>query len=68
MRITLQNGRPTYERKLLSPEYEEFLKSNTLPEANFRFHKKILNIFLNFSDLHLLVKKFFLILHPQKVS
>ena len=24
--------KPTYERKLLSKEYEEFLKSNTLPE------------------------------------
>ena len=38
IRLASQNGKPTYERKLLSPEYEEFLKSNTLPEANFRFH------------------------------
>ena len=37
-RLASQIGKPTYERKLLSPEYEEFLKSNTLPEANFRFH------------------------------
>lgn len=33
-----QTGNPTYERKILSPQYEEFLKNNTLPEANFRFH------------------------------
>lgn len=38
IRLASLNGKPTYERKLLSPEYEEFLKSNTLPEANFRFH------------------------------
>ena len=38
IRLASQNGKPTYERKLLSKEYEEFLKSNTLPEANFRFH------------------------------
>lgn len=38
IRLASQNGKPTYERKQLSPEYEEFLKSNTLPEASFRFH------------------------------
>ena len=38
IRLASQNGKPTYERKLLSAEYEEFLKHNTLPEANFRFH------------------------------
>ncbi len=38
IRLASQNGKPTYERKLLSPEYEEFLKNNTLPEASFRFH------------------------------
>ena len=38
IRLASQNGKPTYERKQLSAEYEEFLKSNTLPEANFRFH------------------------------
>ena len=38
IRLASQIGKPTYERKLLSKEYEEFLKSNTLPEANFRFH------------------------------
>ena len=38
IRLASQNGNPTYERKLLSAEYEEFLKHNTLPEANFRFH------------------------------
>ena len=38
IRLASQNGKPTYERKLLSQEYEKFLKSNTLPEANFRFH------------------------------
>lgn len=38
IRLASQNGKPTYERKLLSKEYEEFLKHNTLPEANFRFH------------------------------
>lgn len=38
IRLASLNGKPTYDRKLLSPEYEEFLKHNTLPEANFRFH------------------------------
>lgn len=38
IRLASQNGKPTYERKLLTPEYEEFLKNNTLPEASFRFH------------------------------
>lgn len=38
IRLASQNGKSTYERKLLSQEYEKFLKSNTLPEANFRFH------------------------------
>ncbi len=38
IRLASQSGRPSYERKILSPEYEEFLKHNTLPEANFRFH------------------------------
>ena len=38
IRLGSQNGKPTYERKQLSVEYEEFLKNNTLPEANFRFH------------------------------
>ena len=38
IRLGSQNGRPTYERQQLSPEYEEFLKNNTLPEASFRFH------------------------------
>lgn len=38
IRLASQSGKPTYERKNLPPEYEEFLKSNTLPEASFRFH------------------------------
>lgn len=38
IRLASQNGTPTYERKQLSPEYENFLKNNTLPEASFRFH------------------------------
>ena len=41
---------------------------NVHPNIKFYTLIKILNIFLNFSDLHLLVKKFLLILHPQKVS
>ena len=38
IRLGSQTGNPTYERKIISPEYEKFLKNNTLPEANFRFH------------------------------
>lgn len=38
IRLGSQTGAPTYERKILSPEYEKFLKNNTLPEASFRFH------------------------------
>ncbi len=38
IRLASQSGKPNYERKILSPEYEKFLKNNTLPEANFRFH------------------------------
>lgn len=36
--LASQTGNPTYERKILTPEYEEFLRNNTLPEASFRFH------------------------------
>lgn len=38
IRLGSQTGNPTYERKIISPEYEKFLKNNTLPESNFRFH------------------------------
>lgn len=38
IRLASQSGKPTYERKILSPEYEHFLKNNTLPEVSFRFH------------------------------
>lgn len=38
IRLGSMSGKNTFGRAALSPEYEEFLKSNTLPEANFRFH------------------------------
>lgn len=37
IRLGSMSGRNTYGRSILSPEYEAFLKNNTLPEANFRF-------------------------------
>jgi len=37
IRLGGMSGKNTYGRAILSPEYEEFLKSNTLPEANYRF-------------------------------
>ena len=38
IRLGSMSGKNTYGRAKLSPEYEMFLKNNTLPEANFRFH------------------------------
>ncbi|WP_231121187.1 Y-family DNA polymerase [Epilithonimonas vandammei] len=38
IRLGSQTGNPTYERKIISPGYEKFLKNNTLPKSNFRFH------------------------------
>ncbi|GGG54471.1 Y-family DNA polymerase [Epilithonimonas arachidiradicis] len=37
IRLGGMSGKNTYGRAILSPEYEEFLKNNTLPEANYRF-------------------------------
>ena len=37
IRLGSMSGKNTYGRAQLSPEYEEFLKNNTLPEASFRF-------------------------------
>lgn len=38
IRLGSMTGKNTFGRAKLSPEYEEFLKNNTLPEANYRFH------------------------------
>jgi len=38
VRLGSMSGQNTFGRAKLSPEYEAFLKNNTLPEANFRFH------------------------------
>ncbi|ASW75168.1 SOS mutagenesis and repair protein UmuC [Chryseobacterium piperi] len=38
VRLGSMSGENTFGRAKLSPEYETFLKNNTLPEANFRFH------------------------------
>lgn len=38
VRLGSMSGENTFGRAKLSPEYEAFLKENTLPEANFRFH------------------------------
>ncbi|MBB4806722.1 DNA polymerase V [Chryseobacterium defluvii] len=38
VRLGSMSGKNTFGRTRLSPEYEAFLKNNTLPEANFRFH------------------------------
>lgn len=38
IRLGGMSGQNTYGRAALSPEYEEFLKNNILPEANYRFH------------------------------
>ncbi|WP_312825094.1 SOS mutagenesis and repair protein UmuC [Epilithonimonas sp.] len=38
IRLGTMSGKNTYGRATLSPEYEEFLKNNILPEANYRFH------------------------------
>lgn len=38
VRLGSMSGKNTFGRANLSPEYEAFLKNNTLPEANFRFH------------------------------
>jgi len=38
VRLGSMSGQNTFGRAQLSPEYEAFLKNNTLPEANFRFH------------------------------
>jgi len=37
IRLGGMSGESTYGRAILSPEYEEFLKNNTLPEASYRF-------------------------------
>jgi len=37
IRLGGMSGKNSYGRAILSPEYEEFLKNNTLPEANYRF-------------------------------
>jgi len=37
IRLGSMSGKNTYDRTILSPEYEAFLKSNTLPESSFRF-------------------------------
>lgn len=39
IRLGGMSGENTYSRAALTPEYEEFLKNNILPEANYRFHK-----------------------------
>lgn len=38
VRLGSMSGQNTWGRAQMSPEYEAFLKNNTLPEANFRFH------------------------------
>ena len=38
VRLGSMSGQSIYGRAQLSPEYEEFLKNNTLPQASFRFH------------------------------
>ncbi|MDH6251812.1 DNA polymerase V [Chryseobacterium sp. H1D6B] len=38
VRLGSMSGKNTFGRAKISPEYEAFLKNNTLPEANFRFH------------------------------
>ncbi|WP_394333827.1 DUF4113 domain-containing protein [Chryseobacterium scophthalmum] len=38
VRLGSMSGQNTFGRAQMSPEYEAFLKNNTLPEANFRFH------------------------------
>lgn len=38
IRLGGMSGENTYSRAALTPEYEEFLKNNILPEANYRFH------------------------------
>lgn len=38
IRLGGMSGKNTYGKAILSPEYEEFLKNNILPEANYRFH------------------------------
>ncbi|SIT97509.1 DNA polymerase V [Epilithonimonas bovis DSM 19482] len=38
IRLGGMSGENTYGRAALTPEYEEFLKNNILPEANYRFH------------------------------
>lgn len=38
IRLGSMSGKNTFGRAKLSPEYETFLKNNTLPEANYRFH------------------------------
>ncbi|AZA52942.1 Y-family DNA polymerase [Chryseobacterium sp. G0201] len=38
VRLGSMSGENTFGRAQLSPEYEAFLKNNTLKEANFRFH------------------------------
>jgi DNA polymerase V len=38
VRLGSMSGENTFGRKQISPEYEAFLKNNTLTEANFRFH------------------------------
>lgn len=38
IRLGSMTGKNTFGRAQLSQEYEEFLKNNTLPEANYRFH------------------------------
>ena len=37
IRLGGMSGKSSYGRAILSPEYEEFLKNNILPEANYRF-------------------------------
>ncbi|MPS73523.1 MAG: DUF4113 domain-containing protein [Chryseobacterium sp.] len=37
IRLGGMSGKNTYGRATLSPEYEEFLKNNILPEADYRF-------------------------------
>ena len=38
VRLGSMSGKNTFGRAQMSPEYEAFLKNNTLTEANFRFH------------------------------
>lgn len=38
VRLGSMSGKNTFSREKLSPEYEFFLKNNTLSEANYRFH------------------------------